>query len=251
MVMSKPLCKTIVLLLTVCLLCVNSAWGQVLPVLNRFSGRTFDGTVDVPGPALYDDCTFRTDSVVLRRSYGAVFRNCSFESRSGVLYLADAGDGMILSDCELKGCGKLMFSRNYTKADRNYVTGITVNGDECQVLDDQEYIIDIDGLELAEAVRGNVSGPVFAVMGADKRSLKGGETAVLQVRGLEQGMFMGWMSSDPEVELKVGDDSFSCSIKAPESIGSERDVVISAYTEYGLEAACVITLMADVRKKKR
>ena len=88
-------------------------------------------------------------------------------------------------------------------------------------------------------------------MGADKRSLKGGETAVLQVRGLEQGMFMGWMSSDPEVELKVGDDSFSCSIKAPESIGSERDVVISAYTEYGLEAACVITLMADVRKKKR
>ena len=228
----------------------SSVSAQVLPILNVFSNRTFQGTVDVSWPVMFDKCTFLTDSIVLNHSYGAVFRNCSFESSSGVLYIADSGDGMVLADCEIKGCDKLMFSREFTPADRNYVTGNTLNGEECSVLDDQECIIDIDGLELTESVRNN-KGPLILFMSTDKSILKSGEAADVRVRGLEEGMFVGWLSSDPDVRIEIDDDPFCCRVHAPAVVRNERSVIISAYTEYGLEAACIIKLMPETESKRR
>lgn len=134
-----------------------------------------------------------------------------------------------------------------------------MNGEECSVLDDQETIIDIDGLELEESVSGVSEGPLIMIMNADKSFLKRGETSLLTVRGLRDGMFVGWQSSDPTVNLMV-DGEFSCKVIMPAQITDKRIVVISAYTEYGLEAACTLTLVPDeeaaasgkkARKKKK
>ena len=228
----------------------NGVSAQILPVLNSFSNRTFQGTIDVSWPVEFSGCTFVVDSVVLRHSYGAVFRNCRFESRSGVLYIAGSGDGMILSDCEVTGCDRLMFSREYSIADRNYLNEVRVNGDECTVLEDQETITDIEGLDLSESVNDN-KGPLFMLMSTDRKVLKGGETASMQLRGLEKGMFAGWQSSDTLVSIKVGADAFECTVCAPETVTETRYVLISAYTEYGLEAACVLTLMPEVTALKK
>lgn len=222
----------------------NGLSAQVLPVLNSFRGRTFNGTLDVSWPMLFEDCTFVTDSVVLRHSYGAVFRNCTFESRTGTLYMAENGDGVILADCDVTGCDELRFCRIPSLTDRNYITGVRINGEECSVLDEQESIIDIDGLELSETVTEGSAGPMFMIMNADRNTLRGGETAVVSVRGLEGGMFVGWQSSDPTLELRV-DGEFSCTVIAPAQVNESGTVVISAYTEYGLEAACKLTLAAD------
>lgn len=244
MVMSKWLHKLSVLFAVLLLTAATGLSAQVLPVLNSFRDRTFTGTVDVSWPVLFDGCTFVTDSVVMHRSYGAIFRNCSFESRTGTVYLADSGDGMILVDCEVTGCNELRFSRIPSVSDRNYVTGIKINGDECTVLDEQENIIDLDGLEIEESARGISDGPLIMIMSADRKDLKSGGKTVLTVRGLESGMFVGWQSSDPDVELKV-DGEWVCTVTAPAQIAESKTVVISAYTEYGLEAACVLSLIPD------
>ncbi|MBO7114817.1 MAG: hypothetical protein J6V95_06565 [Bacteroidaceae bacterium] len=233
--------KTIAAFLCACVLSVSSACAQVLPLLGNFKGLTFSGTVDVSWPVLFEDCTFVTDSVVLRHSYGVLFRNCRFESRTGVLYMAGGGDGMILADCDVTGCSELRFSMKETAADRNYVTEVRVNADECTVLDDQESIIEIDGLELDDCVRGDLGGPLILIMSADRTTLKAGETATLRLRGLKDGMFAGWTVSEPAARLTV-DGAFICRVTAPEQIDGKRTMVVSAYTEYGLEAACVITL---------
>lgn len=231
------------LLAAMCLFATGVVQAQVLPVLNSFTGRTFNGTVDVSWPVLFDGCSFVTDSVVLRHSYGAVFRNCKFESKTGVLYVADSGDGMILVDCEVTGSERLVMSRDFNPIGRNYITGVTINGDECSVLDEQESIIDIDGLELAESVRGNSDGPMFMVMSTDKAVLTAGETAYLRVRGLERGRFIGWRSSADCLRLIVDDDGLGCRVY---EVGDcSDDVVISAYTEYGLEAACEIFVVSE------
>ena len=251
MVMPKWFHRLSVLSVVMLVAATTGASAQVLPVLNTFSGRTFEGTVDVSWPVLFDGCTFHTDGVVLNHSYGAVFRNCTFESKGGMVYVAETGDGIILADCEFKGCDGLMMSKEYTPADRNYITDVTVNGEECTVLDDQTAIIDIDGLELSESVRGSSNGPMLMIMSADRSSINGGETAHVKVRGLEKGMFIGWLSSDQDVEIKVGDDEMSCTVYAPESVREDKSVIISAYTEYGLEAACIIRLVPDVILKKK
>lgn len=219
----------------------NGAEAQVLPVLNSFRNRTFTGTVDVSWPVEFDGCTFITDSVVLRHSYGVVFRNCTFESRTGFLYLADEGDGIILSDCDVKGCNELRFSRKPSLTDRNYINGVRLNGDECSVLDEQMGIIDIDGLELAESVRGESDGPMIMLITADKELLKKGEIAYLRIRGLEEGMFVGWLSSDEDLKLTVDNDGLGCRVYAS-NVKGIKHAVISAYTEYGLEAAYEITV---------
>ena len=259
MVMSKWFPKTVVLFLMVFGPFGNSITAQVLLMLNSYNGRTFNGTVEVSRPVEFNGCVFITDSVVLHRSYGAVFRNCTFESRTGVLYMVDEGDGIILSDCDVTGCKELRFSRKPSVADRNYINGVRLNGEECSVLDEQEGIIDIDGLELSESVNGVSGGPLIMRMTADNSSLKSGDTALITVRGLDNGMFVGWQSSDPSVNLSV-ESEFSCKVIVPAQIIEEKVVVISAYTEYGLEAACSLTLMPDeltaasgkkVRKKKK
>ena len=235
------------LLLTVCIPFTGGLSAQVLPLIGGFRNSTFQGTLDVSWPVLFDNCTFVTDSIVLRHSYGALFRNCTFESRSGQLYLAESGSGMILVDCEATGCNEVRFSLKQSDADRNYVCGIKVNGDECIVLDDQDCIIDIEGLEVEESVRGESDGPLIMIMSADRMSLKAGETAMVQVYGLTDGMFVGWHSSNPELTLSV-DDPFICKVTAPQQIETGAAVVISAYTEYGLEAACEILLMPDQKE---
>ena len=227
-----------------------SASAQTVPALDTFSGRTFEGTVYASWPVVFDGCTFITDSVVLNHSYGTVFRNCSIESRTGVLYMAESGDGIILADCEVTGCRELMFSRTPSLSDRNYITGVKLNGEECSVLDDQENIIDIDGLDLSESVRGTSKGPLLLMMNSDKGILKGGETAVVRISGLERGMFVGWQISAPKAMLYIVDE-FTCLVTAPELIEEDGTIVISAYTEYGLEAACEIVLMAEEKASRK
>ena len=196
------------------------------------------------------------DSIVLRHSYGAVFRNCKFECTDGVLFIAESGDGIILADCDINGCKAFRFSRTPGQSDRNYVTDVRLDGEEYSVPDDQETITEIDGLELGERVTGGLSGPLIMMMSADRNTLKRGESTELRVRGLEQGMFVGWRSSESDVRIVVEGDGYSCRVYAPDSIGKQENVIISAYTEYGLEAACQLQLMPDtqsvnVRKKRK
>lgn len=240
MVMPKWLHRLSVLCAAMLFTAASGAWAQVLPVLNTFSGRTFEGTVDVSWPVLFDGCTFRTDGLVINHSYGAVFRNCTFECTGGELCIAGSGDGIILADCEVKGCNALSICREFSPASRNYITGVTVNGEECTVLDEQETIIDIDGLEMAESVADG-SGPMIMIMSADKSVLRKGEIAYMHLRGLEEGMFVGWQSSDNGLKLTVDADGMGCRVYAA-SIKGNKKAVISAYTEYGLEAAVEIEL---------
>ena len=239
--MRKRLHRLSMLAITVLIAAASGASAQVLPVLNTFTGRTFEGTVNVSWPVLFDGCTFRTDEVVLKHSYGVVFRNCKFEGKGGNLYIAESGDGIILADCEVTGCDALSICKEYRPANRNYITDVTVNGEECSVLDEQETIIDIDGLEMAESVRDQSDGPLLMIMSADKSVLRKGEIAYLHIRGLEDGMFVGWQSSAAGLRLTVDDDGLGCRVYASQVKDKER-VVISAYTEYGLEAAYEITL---------
>ena len=223
---------------------VASAWGasaQVLPVLNTFSGRTFEGTVDVSWPVLFEGCTFRTDGVVLKHSYGVVFRNCRFEGKGGEIYIAESGSGIVLADCDVSGCDALSMCRDYNPANRNYITGVTLNGHECTVLDEQETIIDIDGLDFEESVRGESDGPLFMIMNSDKSVLGSGEIAHLHVRGLEKGTFVGWSTSANGLKLTVDDDGLGCRAYASD-VTDLNSAVISAYTEYGLEAAYEIKI---------
>lgn len=240
MVMPKWLHRLSVLCAAMLFTAASGAWAQVLPVLNTFSGRTFEGTVDVSWPVLFDGCTFRTDGLVINHSYGAVFRNCTFECTGGELCIAGSGDGIILADCEVKGCNALSICREFSPASRNYITGVTVNGEECTVLDEQETIIDIDGLEMAESVADG-SGPMIMIMSADKSVLRKGEIAYMHLRGLKEGMFVGWQSSDNGLKLTVDADGMGCRVYAA-SIKGNKKAVISAYTEYGLEAAVEIEL---------
>lgn len=239
--MGKWLHRLSMLVATVLIAAASGASAQVLPVLNTFSGRTFSGTVDVSWPVLFEGCTFRTDGAVLKKSYGAVFRNCKFEGKGGRLCIAESGDGIILVDCQVTGCDGLSINKDYNPANRNYITGVTVNGEECSVLDEQETIIDIDGLELEESVRGESDGPLFMIMNADKTVLESGGIAYLQVRGLEKGMFVGWSSSARGLKLTVDENGMGCRVYAAD-VGNLKSAVISAYTEYGLEAAVEIEI---------
>lgn len=237
MATSKLKLKQFMLLAVVLMTALQGSSAQVLPVLNTFTGRTFDGTVDVSWPVLFDGCTFHTDGVVLRHSYGAVFRNCKFECPGGELFITGSGDGIILADCEVKGCDSLSICQEYNPAHRNYITGVIVNGHECSVLDEQSTIMDIDGLELADCVRGESEGPMFMIMSADKKIVENGETVNFHVSGLEEGTFVGWRSSESSVKLSVSEDGLSCRAMVLR-VKEDTKLVISAYTEYGLEAAC-------------
>ena len=243
MAISKLLHNALILSAAMLSLAANRMSAQELPIFNSFSNRTFNGTVDVSWPVTFDSCVFVTDSVVLNRSYGAVFRNCRIESKSGVLYMAHEGDGIILCNCDISGCDELKFSVHNLLSDRNYVSGVIIDGDEYDADDEELTIIDIDGLELAESVNGKRNGPLVMQMKADRTSLMAGDSAQLMVLGLDEGMFLGWRSSVPYVDVRVGDDSFCCDVIAPQEIAIKETVVISAYTEYGLEAACELTLM--------
>lgn len=241
MLMRKRLHRLSMLAATVLIAATTGARAQVLPVLNTFSGRTFTGTVDVSWPVLFENCTFRTDGAVLKKSYGAVFRNCRFEGKGGNLCIAGSGDGIILVDCQITGCDGLSISKDYNPANRNYITGVTVNDEECSVLDEQETIIDIDGLELEESARGETNGPLFMIMNADKTVLESGGIAYLQVRGLENGTFVGWSASARGLKLTVDEDGMGCRVYAAD-VRNLKSAVISAYTEYGLEAAFEIEI---------
>lgn len=231
------------MLLAVTFFAAASVSAQMLPLLNSFRSRTFNGTVDVSWPVEFDGCTFLTDSVVLSHSYGAVFRNCRFESRSGKLYLAENGSGMIMSGCEITGCDGFSFSRHPEPTDRNYVTDVNVNGSELYVPEEQESVIEIDGLGLAGSVAGGSRGPLLMFVSATSNVLRAGETATLRVRGLKEGMFIGWHVSDSTVSIKVCDDPFACMVTIPEQETGKKSFMVCAYTEYGLEAACELCLM--------
>ena len=101
-----------------------------------------------------------------------------------------------------------------------------------------------DGVAFGVAVAGSVadgSGPLIMIMSADKNVLREGEIAYVHIRGLEKGMFVGWQSSDKGLKLTVHEDGMGCRVYAAQVKDLTR-AVISAYTEYGLEAAVEIEL---------
>ena len=220
--MTKRRYKVWLLTLFMCLSAGVGMSARTLPVLNRFSNRSFDGTVQVSWPVLFEGCTFRTDSIVLSRSYGAILHNCRIESTSAA-------------------------------RDRNYVSGVTIDGREYEVPDDDETVTDIEGLALDDIVNGLREGPMVLSIQADKTDLEAGEMATLRVRGLDEGMFLGWSASDPEAVIKVNADGFSCSVTMPADTREPCSVVVSAHTEYGLEAAEVIQVqpLKSAAKVKR
>ena len=242
--MSKMFQRTLLLLVVLCMPLPDGLSAQILPMSDNYRNSTFSGTLDVTSPVLFENCTFETDATVLRHSYGALFRNCTFTGSGGTLYLAESGSGMILVDCIATGCSEIRFSLNPTDADRNYVCGLLVNGEECSVLDEQEYIIDIEGLELEQSARGLQDGPLVVQMTTSPNTLNAGDTATVLLTGLTDGMFVGWFASDTSLTVKV-EDPFICRIIAPDTIGKGRTALVSAYTEYGLEAACEIALQPE------
>lgn len=241
--------QRICLLLAVTLMTVaGGVSAQVQPVLQSFRDMTLEGPLDVSCQVEFDRCTFITDSVVLKQSYGALFRNCVFESRSGVLYMAGGGDGMILADCELKGCRDLRFSPVADSCSRNYVSGVIIEGTDYVVPDDCESVIDMDGLPLRDIVDGTAAGPLFIRITADKTIAHPNDTVSLKLMGLDEGEFVGWRSSVPYANV-TPDGPLSCSFIIPD-VGN--DFTIYAYTEYGLEAACTISVECiDISYKKR
>ena len=236
---------------TLALLFCSSARAQVLPLLNEFQGVTFNGTVQVSWPVLYRNCTFRTDSILLSRSYGALLVGCNIECANSTLYLTGTGSGVILKDCRITGCEQIFPSPELSATDRTYVADLILNGHECSAQDEQEHVIDIDGLELADAVQTVASGgktarPLIMVISADNGELKCGESAMLSVRGLPQDMFVGWYTPDTLLTLKVSDDPMKCCVSVTQPVEQSHNAIISAYTDYGLEAALNICILSDI-----
>lgn len=211
------------------LLAVCQVSAQRIPVDYNYRGMTFQGPLFLPSTAVFTDCHFKTDSVVLERSFGAVFKNCTFESKSNVLYLAAEGTGMMLVDCEVNGPENLFFSKKTEPTDRNYLIGLKLNGQECES-DESPVLIDLEGLEMGEAVR--------------KASLRN-ETLFARIKetdntltliGIEDDMFVGWKSDNPDVNIVVTADPRTCIVTG------KGNAVVSAYTEYGIEASKLIML---------
>jgi hypothetical protein len=65
-----------------------------------------------------------------------------------------------------------------------------------------------------------------------------GDTVSLQLMGLDEDEFVGWRSSAPEAKIKA-QDALRCLVSIPDG---EKEVAVWAYTEYGLEAACLINV---------
>lgn len=213
------------------LLAVETVCAQRIPADYSYRGMTFRGTVFLPSTVIFNDCRFVTDSVVLEHSFGAVFRNCTFECRSDVLYLAESGSGMALVDCNVSGAEEIRFSKTAAPTDRNYVTGLSLNGHQCGAADeDSETVIELDGLEMGDALRRRNPGNeiLFARIV--------GEDGCLTLQGVEKDMFVGWCCQDSLFSVRVTSDPRTCVV---EGSGS---AVVSAYTEYGIEASKIVRL---------
>lgn len=225
MAMSGKILKCLV----AALLTFGPVCAQRIPADYNYRGMTFQGTLFLPSTAVFTDCHFVVDSVVLERSFGAVFKNCTFESKSDVLFLAGEGSGMVLVDCEVNGPKGLQFSRKAETTDRNYLTGLKLNGLECES-DESPYVIELDGLEMGEAVRkSNLRNEILFA-----RIRKEGNE--LTMMGLDNDMFLGWSSDNPDVRIGVTSDP-----KTFIAYGT-GEAVISAYTEYGIEASTTVIL---------
>lgn len=218
----------------------GSLRAQVLPLLNSFEGRTFHGTVNVSWPVLFERCTFVTDSIVLSNSYGAVFRECSIESKTGVLYMTAAGDGLILKDCNVTGCESFGWSLDTTVVLRNYVSNLIVDGMEYEVEDAKETEIDALGLELDNRLKEGNEGPFILSICIDRSHLSESDTASMCIRGLKEGMFVGWCSKNPNVSIEVTEDPFVCKAWLTGPVMGDGVAAISAHTEYGLEEVCLL-----------
>lgn len=248
MAMSRRFVHTVITLVSLTL--TTGAGAQVLPLLNEFTGREFTGTVQVSWPVLFRNCTFRTDSVLLSRSYGSVLIGCNIECNNQALYLAESGSGIIMSDCNVTGCNEVVPALKSTPADRTYVTGLKVNGHECPVPDDQDVVIDPEGLGLADAIDALAGGvrtdsPFIMVMTSKAKQLSSGDKALLSVRGLTGDMFIGWHTPDTALTLRVGDNPMECVVSLNEPVDETRKAVVTAHTDYGLEAAVVIELLKE------
>lgn len=221
------MCSKILECAVAALLAVCPACAQRIPADYSYRGMTFRGTLFLPSTAVFNDCHFETDSIVLERSFGAVFRNCTFESRSDVLYMAAEGSGIVLVDCIVTGPQRLQFAVKPQPADRNYMTGLKMNGLECES-DESANVIELDGLEMGNAVRKPDLGKeiLFA------RIRKDGDR--LTMTGLDSEMFVGWASDSPAVSIEAAADPGVFMLRG------HGDAVVSAYTEYGIEASIAV-----------
>lgn len=237
---------------------MESLSAQVLSARTTTADSVFNGTLSMRGPLEFVNCTFVTDSVVLDYADGALFSNCSFESRSGKLYIANCGSGIILSDCNVYGADTLIMSRRVQEQDRHYILNVMVNGTELTVPDNCSTILKMEGTELEYFVKGKQKGPVFVRMVQDRLNLHAKETATLKLEGLDTGMFVGWLLDDSCATLDIDRSygEFACCVTAPDTIECSRYVYVTAFTEYGSEAVACLRLVPyykeePVQEKRR
>lgn len=232
------------------------AAAQVLHLISEFTGRSFSGTVQVSWPVVFRNCTFKTDSVLISHSYGVLLTGCRIECSNPALYLAGSGSGVIMDDCEVTGPDYIKPALIPSATDRTYLAGLILNGHECSADEEQENIIDMDGLELADAVHDVAAGkktekPLFMTIWSDHSSLKCGDSAVVSVSGLSEDMFIGWHSADTALTLKVRDNPLRCTVFVNGPSQDEHKALVRAFTDYGLEAAVEIRIGSDKQEKSK
>ncbi len=214
-------------------------------------GRTFHGQITATFPMAFIDCIFVGDGKpVLKSTDGAIFLNCCFRTDGdGQLYMAGSGNNIVMVDCYLIGYDGFCWSENIRKSDRNYVSGLTLNGTEFS-LESDANTIEMDGLDIADSFREVHHGDiVYKVPGmsrmarisaSDYRLTQKDESVKLTVEGVDDGTFVGWWTDDELVRLVPGPEPMACMAILNDNVRQVHDAMVNVVTETGLELAVLL-----------
>lgn len=220
--------------------------------------KTFHGQISATFPMAFMDCIFVGDgNAVLKSTDGAIFLNCCFRTDgTGVLNMTESGDNIVMVDCYLIGYDGFNWSQDIRKTDRNYVSGLTLNGREIS-LESDANTIEMDGLDMVDMFREVSHGDTIYRIPAPANfprltasgyrvSLKG-DSVKLMVEGGADDMFVGWWTDYDYIRLVPGPEPSACTVILDSNVGAQREVVVNVVTDSGLELA--IALMAGERVK--
>lgn len=214
-------------------------------------GRTFHGQITSSFPMAFIDCLFVNDGKpVLKSTEGAVFLNCCFRiDGEGDLYVTERGDNIVMVDCSLIGFDGFQWSETIRKSDRNYVSGLTLNGRELS-LDSLDCTIDMDGLDMVNSYRVVTKGDTLyqipgsvntaRISASDYRIASKGESVKLMVEGLSDNMFVGWWTDDEQISLVPGPEPMACLAILEDDARLVHDASVNVVTEYGLELSVTL-----------